>query len=150
MGSSANRTPRVSLKSGFPRNRIFPEFITIWPWNRQPTFAIGASDITQGIESSQSNKKLKQQILERKRWKTTENINIFQIVGMNQREQRSIVLSLRLKRLSKRPSATILLWCSKRMSCRTWMWRYSTGRLFWAWIRTRPHYRRTMMASMKW
>jgi hypothetical protein len=32
------------------------EFMNIWPWNRQPTLAIEASDITQGVEPSQSMK----------------------------------------------------------------------------------------------
>jgi hypothetical protein len=32
------------------------EFMSIWAWNRQTTFAIGASDITQGVEGSQSMK----------------------------------------------------------------------------------------------
>jgi hypothetical protein len=30
--------------------------MSIWPWNRQPTFAIGGSDIIQGVELSQSMK----------------------------------------------------------------------------------------------
>jgi hypothetical protein len=47
-------------------------------------------------------RKLEQQILERKRWKTIKNINIFQIIGMDQMEQRSVVLSLWLKDLSRK------------------------------------------------
>jgi hypothetical protein len=32
------------------KDRAFNDFMSIWPWNRQPTFAIGESDITQGVE----------------------------------------------------------------------------------------------------
>jgi hypothetical protein len=46
--------------------------------------------------------------------KTTQNINVFQIVGIDQIEQRSVVLSLRLKGLSKRPFTTSLLQYSVR------------------------------------
>jgi hypothetical protein len=38
------------------RYRVSHEFMTIWPWNYQPTFATGASDVTQGVEPSESMK----------------------------------------------------------------------------------------------
>jgi hypothetical protein len=50
----------------------------------------------------------------------------------------------------KRPSTMSLLWCSRRMSSYTRVWRDSAGRLFWAWIQKRSHHRPTMMDSMKW
>jgi hypothetical protein len=40
--------------------RMFHEIMSIWSWNRQPTFAIGASNITQGVEPHSQWKKLKQ------------------------------------------------------------------------------------------
>jgi selenocysteine lyase/cysteine desulfurase len=65
-------------------------------------------------ERNSNNKSLKEKVEN-----TTKKLKGFQIVGMDQMEQRSVVLSLRLKGLSKRSSATSLLPCSRRMLSRT-------------------------------
>jgi hypothetical protein len=95
-------------------------------------------------ERNWNNKFLKENVEE-----TIQNIKVFQIIGMNQIEQRSTVLFLRLKGLSKRSSITSLLQCSRRIPSRTRVWWDCARRLFWAWIRKRPHYHPKMMVSMK-
>jgi hypothetical protein len=40
----------------YSKSKMSHEFMSIWRWNRQSAFAIGASDIPQWVESSQSMK----------------------------------------------------------------------------------------------
>jgi hypothetical protein len=78
------------------------EFMSIWPWNRQPTFTIGASDSSQRVEYSQSMKETQTTNPWKKTLKTTKNMNVFQIVGMDEMEQKSVVLFLRRKGLLRK------------------------------------------------
>jgi hypothetical protein len=47
---------KLNQSTNQPTNRLSHEIMNIWPWNPQPTFMIGASDITQELERSQSMK----------------------------------------------------------------------------------------------
>jgi hypothetical protein len=84
-------------------------------------------DRTFAVNERNSSNKLLNEIVE----ETTKNSNIFQIVGtdrmdqMGQMKQRNVVRFLRLKASRKRPCITSLLWCSRRMPSRTWVWRDS-------------------------
>jgi hypothetical protein len=100
-------------------DRVSHEFMSISPWNHSPTFAIEGSDITQGVEPSPVVKKFEQQILERKRCKHGEKYQHISDRRISQMEQRSLVFFLRLNGLSKKPSTTSLLRCSRRMPSRT-------------------------------
>jgi hypothetical protein len=66
-------------------------------------------------------------------------------------ERRSVVLFLRLKGLSKKAihHQFVAMLQDNAVSYWSVMRFYSVGRLFWDWIRKRPHYRPKMMASRK-
>jgi hypothetical protein len=83
-------TRSSGVKSGREALRLYKvshEFTNIYPWNGQPIFAIGVSDITQGIEPSQSMKETQIINAWNKNLKNEENIKVFQLVGMAQMVQ---------------------------------------------------------------
>jgi hypothetical protein len=73
--------------------------------------------------------------------KNDQNISTFQIVGMDQMEQWSVVLFLRLNGLSKKAICheLVALLQEHSISYPSVIIFYSAGRLFWAGIRKRPH-----------
>jgi hypothetical protein len=114
-----------------------------WEWSirhysRSRTFPVN--------ERNSNNKSLKDNAE-----KTTENMKIFQIVGMDQMEQRSVVLFLRLKGLSKKAIRyeLVAVLQENAVSCSCVTRFCSAGRLFWARMRKGPYHRPKMMASMK-
>jgi hypothetical protein len=83
--------------------------------------------------------------------KTDKNINIFQIIEMNRMQQRSAVLFLRLKGLSKKAihHELVAVLQENAVSCSSVTRFLSGGKLCWVRIRKRPHDRLKTMASMK-
>jgi transposase len=65
---------------------------------------------------------------------TTKSINVFQIIEMDKMEQRSVVLFLRLKDLSRKPiyHELVGVFQENTVSYSSMTRFYSAGRLFWA------------------